>query len=246
MYNEDLTELYEVNWRPQSTQVHPTENPLHPVPVPHPSAAAYLSTRKVPSKPVGAYRPPGARGQSTPLAFRREDEGGAAFVRSESGTGGISQSKLYRRGVPGAEPSAGAGGVPGAAGNTEEKLSKSAAKNRKKREAKKVRENEETPPEPAANGTKKPSNGAAASATPAAPAAVSVPAPPPTSERNGPPAGSPQDKKIRGLLKKMRAIDELRMKLAGGEKLEDTQMKKIEAEETIRKELESSGWTGQE
>lgn len=53
-----------------------------------------------------------------------------------------------------------------------------------------------------------------------------------------------QDKKIRGLLKKMRAIDELKMRLAGGEKLEDTQMKKIQTEEGVRKELEGLGYNG--
>ena len=53
-----------------------------------------------------------------------------------------------------------------------------------------------------------------------------------------------QDKKIRGLLKKMRAIDELKMRLAGGEKLEDTQMKKIQTEDGVRKDLEASGYTG--
>ncbi|KAI5300040.1 hypothetical protein KEM56_002793 [Ascosphaera pollenicola] len=53
---------------------------------------------------------------------------------------------------------------------------------------------------------------------------------------------SPTDKKIRGLLKKMRAIEELRMRFAGGEKLEDTQMKKIHTEEQVRRELEALGW----
>ena len=59
-------------------------------------------------------------------------------------------------------------------------------------------------------------------------------------------SGAPtaQDKKIRGLLKKIRAIDELKMRLAGGEKLEDTQMKKIQTEDAVRKELESLGYNG--
>lgn len=54
--------------------------------------------------------------------------------------------------------------------------------------------------------------------------------------------GNPQDKKMRGLLKKMRAIDELKMRQAGGEKLEDTQIKKIATEEQIRKELNAIGF----
>jgi len=44
---------------------------------------------------------------------------------------------------------------------------------------------------------------------------------------------------VRGLLKKIRAIDDLKMRLAGGEKLEDTQMKKIKTEEAVRKELDA-------
>lgn len=56
--------------------------------------------------------------------------------------------------------------------------------------------------------------------------------------------GNPHDKKIRGLLKKMRAIDELKMRQAGGEKLEDTQIKKIGTEHQIKKELDGLGFTG--
>jgi translation initiation factor 2A len=49
---------------------------------------------------------------------------------------------------------------------------------------------------------------------------------------------------MRGLLKKIRAIDELKMRLAVGEKLEDTQMKKIATENAVRMELESLGYDG--
>lgn len=89
-----------------------------------------------------------------------------------------------------------------------------------------------------ANG--KASASAPAPAAPAAPEPIPAPAPAPVEDPNP----SSQDKKIRGLLKKMRAIDELKMRLAGGEKLEDTQMKKIETEEDVRKELEGLGYTG--
>jgi translation initiation factor 2A len=78
-------------------------------------------------------------------------------------------------------------------------------------------------------------------------------APPPIQTENQGPApdltvtspgdGNPADKKMRGLLKKMRAIDELKMRQAGGEKLEDTQVKKIATEEQIRKELNAIGFT---
>ncbi|BCS22969.1 translation initiation factor 2A [Aspergillus puulaauensis] len=268
LYNEDINELYDVVWRPQSTIQHPLGDPFSPLPTPHASAIAYLSTRKAPVKPAGAYRPPGARGQSTPLAFRREDQGGSAHVPEGTATGGAlnGPGRSRRRAVPGAEPveeflppgAAPGGGValpPGA--DQSEKLSKSAARNKKKREARKLKEdhpeedvNERSP----ARGEKKTENGrpkdgrkngqqqkqqpnGAAKAAPAPP-----PIPEPTPIDDGVP--SVHEKKIRGLLKKIRAIDDLKMRLAGGEKLEDTQMKKIHTEESVRKELEGLGYNG--
>lgn len=264
-YNEEMTELYDVTWRPQSIEQHPLGEPLTKVPVPHPSATAYMGTRKAPVKPAGAYRPPGARGQLTPLAFKREDEGGAAFVRD--GVPGASMNtfgKPRRREIPGAEPSeeylppgaAPGGGVALPAEN----LSKSAAKNKKKREAaKKAKEdgtdaplaNAPTGPSPDRNRNRGKNagltngNGAAKSA-PAPPAAAPAPAPAPAPVAAPAPVEDPsaQDKKIRGLLKKIRAIDELKMRLAGGEKLEDTQMKKIQTEDAVRKELQAVGYDG--
>ncbi|KAK4941209.1 hypothetical protein LTR28_008961 [Elasticomyces elasticus] len=58
--------------------------------------------------------------------------------------------------------------------------------------------------------------------------------------------GSPSDKKIRSLLKKLRAIDDLKMRQAGGEKLEGTQIMKIGTEEGVRKDLGALGWKGEE
>lgn len=307
MYNEDMNELYQVCWRPQSTTQHPLGDPFNPVPAPHSSAVEYLAKKKTPSKPAGAYRPPGARGQVTPLAFKREDEGGAAFVRDgtpSSGAGATNGFSKPRRQVPGAEPAeyvppgaAPGGGValPPGAEPEEKQLSKSAAKNKKKREAKKARENAEknananasaagtegtpelTPsPEPRGhersrskgnnrgraesnanrpngaptgpaqgnnNNNKanaKPNNGAAAPVTDGA----TDNTPSATTGATGGAASTPQDKRIRSLLKKIRAIEELKMRLAAGERLEDTQMKKIQTEDAVRKELESLGYNG--
>lgn len=266
VYNEEMTELYDVTWRPQSIIQHPLGDPFTKLPVPHPSATAYLATRKAPVKPAGAYRPPGARGQLTPLAFKREDQGGAAFIREGApgaGTAGVNGfGRPRRREVPGAEPveeylppgAAPGGGVALPPGADNEKLSKSAAKNKKKREAaKKAREDgvDNTPPANAPTGPSanrgrgrnngSPVNGSNKAAPPAPPAAAPAPAPAapaPVVDQ------SAQDKKIRGLLKKIRAIDELKMRLAGGEKLEDTQMKKIQTEDAVRKELEAVGYSG--
>jgi translation initiation factor 2A len=358
MYNEDLNELYNVCWRPQLGSAEPLEeNPFSPVPTPHASALKYLGSVKTPSKPAGAYRPPGARGQVTPLAFKREDEGGAAYVRDgvssfASSINGFGKSKP--RGVPGAEaaedksplpPGAAPGGGVSLTGTGEgkdgEPLSKAAKKNAKKREAKKAAaaaaaaangEGESTTLAPDAAASRPSTNkspsrsperrgpgnghersrskgyvpapsvppGFEADARPAdaqrrersrsrnrrqrGDTATSTASQRPSTQQNGtpkrpitiqqrgtpvgvnttppPPAvadtpevqvtspttpgsgGNLQDKKVRGLLKKVRAIEDLKMRLAGGEKLEDTQMKKIQSEDSVRNELSALGYTG--
>ncbi|KAG9192197.1 translation initiation factor eIF-2A [Alternaria panax] len=309
MYNEDMAELYHVVWRPQPTSMHPLTDPLTTVPTPHPSALAYLSTQKTPSKPAGAYRPPGARGTATPLHFKREDEGGAAYANTGISSTNVGFAngfgKPRRREVPGAEaadtlpPGAAPGGGVSLTGaqDGDGELSKAALKNKKKREAKKAREAADKAAGLGADGVNS-SNGAGRSperrqrsrsksgyeqqgrsasqhrtfgnspnrqarqdgnqrqnpAQQRQQAPVQAQAPPPIqTESHGPPPdltvtspgdGNPQDKKIRGLLKKMRAIDELKMRQAGGEKLEDTQVKKISTEKQIKKELDALGYSG--
>ncbi len=297
MYNQEMQELYHVTWRPQSTTTHPLENPLHPMPTPHSSALAYLGTVKTPSKPAGAYRPPGARGQVTPLAFKREDEGGAAYVSNGSlslGTGLNGFGKSRKREVPGAEAaSADSGGVPlPSTAEGDENMSKAAVKNKKKREAKKAKEAADkavglvpsvdgAAPVTTPNPNKSPERRERAShernrstgnletrsrsqqgkreqgqreqrqsnprhanpptvAINGSQALATAPDLTVTSPDSG---GTPQDKKIRALLKKLRAIDDLKMRRAGGEKLEGTQIKKMDTENGVRRELESLGWS---
>jgi translation initiation factor 2A len=296
MYNEDMVELYHVTWRPQAFDNFSPGDLLHPVPTPHASALAYLGTVKTPSKPAGAYRPPGARGTSTPLHFKREDEGGAAHIVSNGtslvGSNGFGKP---RRQVPGAEtvdtlpPGAAPanGPAPGTA-EGDENLSKAALKNKKKREAKKAKDAEAkaagltpTPDGPAAGGDNRsperrdrrehqrsrskgqqdvrtPSQGRYRSNTHQGkhngpngtaptgqmnnlsinPMATRVQDTPELSVTS-PGGGSPNAKKLRGLQKKIRAIEDLEMRLAGGEKLEDTQMKKIGTKTAVQAELAS-------
>ncbi|SCV02175.1 LAMI_0G16578g1_1 [Lachancea mirantina] len=54
---------------------------------------------------------------------------------------------------------------------------------------------------------------------------------------------SPEDKKIRSLLKKLRAIESLKQRQAVGDKLEDTQVLKIQSEAKVLQELELLGWS---
>ncbi|KAL8942465.1 MAG: hypothetical protein Q9216_001665 [Gyalolechia sp. 2 TL-2023] len=298
VYNEDLQELYHVTWRPQSSMAHPNDNLLHPAPIPHTSALAFLGKVKTPSKPAGAYRPPGARGQVTPLAFKREDEGGAAYVSNGSLSLGIGVNgfgKPRKREVPGAElaPEDSNGAV---AGNPvevgDDQLSKAAIKNKKKRESKKAKDAAEkatgstlqpdnvipaTVPSSSHSPERRDRNGHERNQSqgrlatrprssqgqrdrrrsreqqpnrlaPALKTNVTLPAqavnePQPdltvTSPGGG---GTPQDKKVRALLKKLRAIDDLKMRRAGGEKLEGTQIKKMDTEDDVRRELEILGW----
>jgi translation initiation factor 2A len=311
MYNEELQELYHVTWRPQSTTTHPlTANPLQPVPAPHASALAYLGTVKTPSKPTGAYRPPGARGTTTPLAFMREDQGGAAYVSNGSMSlgSGVNNGfgKPRRREVPGAEPVAEdaqpSPTTPGVEGD--ENLSKAALKNKKKREAKKAKDATDkaaglTPVE--GSGAPAPSRspdrgdvngrehhqrnrsrtnselrprsqqgrprghsqrrdgrdgpnfnnnnqrqvrspGQAPNGAHNINIAAASNAPAPDLTVTSPGGGTPQEKKIRALTKKLRAIEDLKMRRAGGETLEGTQIKKMETEDSVRRELESLGW----
>ena len=304
MYNEDMHELYHVTWRPQSSSDRPSEDPLHPVPTPHASALEYLGKVKTPSKPAGAYRPPGARGAPTTLNFRRDDESGAAYVREmmsgkEPEINGFGP-KSRRRDVPGAEPmearlppGAAPGGGVSLTTEGDESLSKAALKNKKKREAKKAKEaeakaagltvateNGDGLPHKNSEGVDRPRSHsksayerprpdsrrrensrqrgppvntapqtpkhAAVNGKPSAPAAAPEPVEQEIADLSvtSPGVGSPQEKKIRSLLKKLRAIDDLKMRQAGGEKLEGTQVLKIGTEEQVRKELTSLGYTG--
>ncbi|QSL65925.1 hypothetical protein MERGE_003062 [Pneumocystis wakefieldiae] len=54
-----------------------------------------------------------------------------------------------------------------------------------------------------------------------------------------------ESKKIRSLLKKLRAIEDLKKQREKGNKLEDTQIEKIASENRVRSELIALGWDGQ-
>lgn len=288
MYNEDLHELYHVMWRPGTSKSGLAEDLSHPAPSPHSSALMYLGSVKTPSKSAGAYRPPGARGQSTPLAFKREDEGGMAYVNNGNSSSGNGLGKPRRILVPGAEAAdTGERLSNGNKEEAEESLSKAALKNKKKRETRKIKEaaekqtnsalsSETIGPETSstistglqrgdlrAQGKTNVSDnisdpnrsrqgGARGSISnslppfsgPSQPIDDSQTAsePPDLHTSNSIVAGSSQEKRIRSLLKKLRAIDDLKMRLAGGEKLEGTQIRKMDTESSVRNDLYALGW----
>lgn len=289
MYNEDLQELYHVMWRPGTSNSSLAEDSLHPAPSPHPSALAYLGSVKTPSKSAGAYRPPGARGQLTPLAFKREDEGGLAYVTNGGLPCGNGFGKSRKVLIPGAEaaPHTGERSPAGKKEEVEESLSKAALKNKKKRETRKIKEaadklnglalsheailpetsqststglqrddlmaqekndvkgNVSDPHRPRQGRTgrspslPRPALLALSKTGNSFQTATETPDLQNSSSGND---GSSQEKRIRGLLKKLRAIDDLKMRLAGGEKLEGTQIQKMETENSVRRDLNALGW----
>jgi translation initiation factor 2A len=215
IFQKEHDELFAASWRPQDVGLFPLKSILSIAPKPHPSAEHVEVKKAVNNKAAGAYRPPHARtaGVSAPTPlFQR------AMANNDSATSVAGSS------VPGAIP----GSAPGAAPPG---LSKSAAKNKKKRENKKVRDDDESDPNASSNSKQ----------------IASHPGSPPTANdigKNVNQSGSvgPEDKKIRSLLKKLRAIEELKQRQAKGEKLEDTQTQKINTENSVRKELTNLGW----
>ena len=193
-----------MTWRPiplSTIRVDPLAQPqIHPSASTQSDPNGNIST---PTKPAGAYRPPHARGTATPVAFKREDEGGMPHTNGTS------------NGIPSRERV-----VPG--------LAPSEPKEEKKRSRKKKDKSEKV-----------------ASATDGVATTAPVPPTPVVVETaTAVPETSPEDlKKQRALLKKLRAIEELKLRQAGGEKLEKTQEQKIEKEMEIVQELQKLGFT---
>ncbi|KAI8814075.1 eukaryotic translation initiation factor eIF2A-domain-containing protein [Cladochytrium replicatum] len=173
-------ELYEVAWRPQPASLWPERSALSPAPAVSIPVATIV-------KPVGVYRPPGARGTATPAAFLNRDSLPAADTPRSNGS-----SNGY---IPGMAPPSDGGGKGG---------NKNKKKNRKG--------GEEILPPPVA-------------------------APPPLPNIPNP-AHIEKEKKIKNINKKLKAIEEIKQKIASGEKLELTQVKKVETEAGLRKELQ--------
>jgi len=198
-------------------------------------------------KPTGAYRPPGARGLATPSIYKREDEGGAPRQPTSAHASGTT-TPIKGANLRGLPPGAVGYGQPanGNGSNGRRHLPGPSAsdpadkKNRKRKGGKK---------ENAENGD----GGESAIAPPlnnhtVRKEANGEPAEPIETPSSPVPVNSPQDgvldataKKIRNLNKKLKAIEELKEKAKRGERLEATQVRKIEGETEIRKELASLG-----
>lgn len=233
IYMKEYQELYSITWKPQKVSEFPPLKVLEAAPAPHVSTKEYLEKKKTiesasVSKPAGAYRPPHARRTTGSVAATSLHQLEARRVPGASVPGAVPGAS-----VPGAVPGSARAGKAAVAAKVE---SKAAAKNRKKREAKKK---EGETPEPESNEASPAPN---SESTTAATAAATSAAPTEGGSVIGGVA-SMEDKKVRSLLKKLRAIELLKMKQANGETLEDTQVSKIQKEEDIRTDLENLGWS---
>jgi len=258
-----IEELYQASWRPDLVEnAPPFGTALPPAPTPSNSVESYQAAKPTPSKPAGAYRPPGARGSSTPSIFKRQGQGtprASSPLPSKTNGAPAPGRGLRGRVVPGAPP-------PGWAPPEEEKRPS------KKKNKKQDGDGGETGPTSPAEGRR---GGKAGSSGPKVLEGVSrktalAPSPPERqSDKTTPPAldldgakslpinaqssgqtsgipltpGTagegldPIQKKIRNLNKKLKAIEELKEKVKKGDKMEATQLKKIEGEADIKKEL---------
>ncbi|KAJ7290189.1 eukaryotic translation initiation factor eIF2A-domain-containing protein [Mycena rebaudengoi] len=310
---QPVEELYQASWRPTPVdKVAPFAQALPTAPAPSESVQAFVAVQKpVPTRPAGAYRPPGARGLATPAIFKREDEGGAARVPT-SGTATPPRGYNRSPAPPGSGPPNGQGGynngngngygggygggpgqqngnrrhVPGAP-HTPSPGPDGEKKNRKrkgKKEGEEGQQSENQSPNPGANQKRKEkgekggngaNGGASGGDSPVGRPSIEVMPvangkgddsegkasgaanghgnlfiPPPSLDLDGEssPLSSgidsaldPVAKKARNLNKKLKAIDELKEKAKRGERLEATQLKKMEGEAEIRRELASLG-----
>ncbi|KAH9939423.1 translation initiation factor eIF-2A [Amylocystis lapponica] len=236
LHVQHVEELYQTSWRPTPVDaVPPFPQNMPPCPAPAPSIEEHAAVAK-PTPTRAPYRPPGARGLEASSAYKR-DEGAAS--------GGSTPNGRYSRSpVPGRVRTNGRRSVPGAPTSPSPVRNGDVDKRGRKRKGPKkdkdgggagaggAGEEESARPsiEIQVDGTE-----------PQSPVNGSVP-PTPGGDVNG---LDPIAKKVRNLNKKVRlvvcaalkAIDELKEKAKKGERLEATQLKKIETEVDIRQEL---------
>ncbi|THH27182.1 hypothetical protein EUX98_g7014 [Antrodiella citrinella] len=229
VHMQAVEELYQAGWRPAHADTLPPFPPQIPVsPAPANSVVdTVVSPRPTPLKT--AYRPPGARGLEASSVYKRDDG---------TPSGNSTPNGRYSRSpVPGRTRANGNGKrhIPGAPTSPSPVRSPDPEK-RGRKQKKKGGEG--------ANGARgadqgRPSlevqtNGKA----PAGPLSPEEPAP-------GTPgldaSLDPIAKKVRNLSKKLKAIEELKEKAKKGERLEATQLKKIDTETEIRNELSGLG-----
>ncbi|KAI0648493.1 translation initiation factor eIF-2A [Trametes meyenii] len=238
MHVQPIEELYQTSWRPIPVDaVPPFPQAIPAAPTPATSVQQHAAVAKpTPTKPAGAYRPPGARGLEASSAYKRDDDtpsGGSTPNGRFSRSPAPGRFQNGRRHVPGAPTSPSPVRQPG-------------DQDKRGRKKKGPRE-----------GGKRDGGAGAGALGGEGSARPSIDIPPPNGSvdavagANGSvpptPGGDngldPTAKKVRNLNKKLKAIEELKEKQKKGERLEATQLKKIDTEAEIRKELAGLGLT---
>lgn len=239
---EMINDLYQASWRPMLPEIalqkypFPAAIPSAPTPSAAAESAIEANKAKAEKKAMGAYRPPGARGTPVSDAFskRYEDSmsaspsNGSAYVPP-----GAARNKMQgggRKSVPGAAPTG-----PKNAGNNNEQRGSRGKKTNGQQQA---RSGSSTPIGPRTDFTEEVQSGTATPINMAAEVGgANVEGDATASGNGGISAPGAIDKKVRNLNKKLKAIQELKEKRDKGEKLEQTQVKKIESEASLMKEL---------
>lgn len=245
LHVQDCEELYQASWRPTPVDTAPPfPAVIPPAPAPSTSVQAATATAKPsPARPLGAYRPPGARGQLASLAYSREEESGSSSGTPRGGNSGTATPTRPARPPTSQQNGHGRRHVPGAAAAASPPPNADGGKQQRKRKG---------PKEKGGEGAAARRDGGAGAASGSAPVPAAAPAlavetgdlAANNNEESVPPtpgveALDPVQKKVRNLNKKLKAIEDLKEKAARGERLEATQLKKIESEAEIRKEFEA-------
>ncbi|GMM34541.1 hypothetical protein DASC09_018660 [Saccharomycopsis crataegensis] len=216
VYLTEFKELFAVDWRPQPVSSFPPLKNLENDVVAHQSAQEH-ELQKATKIASSVSDKPKATGAYRPPHARNSSSNGPAKTLYEKEL----SSKIGATYKPPTKPKS----IPGAAPAVVQE-SKAAAKNRKKKEAKKAAKEKEEPTQPSSADNSESSNSSA----------------PITGGSIVGGVVSLEEKKIRSLLKKLRAIETLKMKQAAGDNLEDTQVLKIKTEEKVRSDLRALGW----
>jgi len=220
MHAESIDELYQASWRPIPVdQVPQFGQTIPPAPAAHPSVSELATTIRAVTPVKAPYRPPGARGLEASLAYRRDESGGSG------------QNTPTRHNSPGPTTN-GRRYVPGAPKSPSPKPDGAGGPGKKKQKGKgdKGPLNPGSQQQSEQNGRRSAgADGGGRHPPPPVPQDQQVDAVDPTLDTN--------TKKIRNLNKKLKAIEELKEKAKRGERLEATQLRKIDTEAEIRKQL---------
>ncbi|KAL4254450.1 translation initiation factor 2A [Abortiporus biennis] len=239
---QHVEELYQASWRPTQVDAVPAFPPtIPPSPAPSASVLQHVAIAKpTPTRAAGAYRPPGARGLEASSVYKRDEQTPSGTPSGNSTPNG----RFSRSPVPGRPRTNGRRHVPGAPTSPSPVRSPDAT-DKRGRKGKTKKDKEKKVAATGENDAGRPSlevqvNGKANGGIQSPGANGGSVPPTPGADASG---LDPTAKKVRNLNKKLKAIEELKEKSKKGERLEATQLKKIETEAEIRKELAALGIT---